>query len=387
VIAIDLSPLLLDPRRGVARALHYLLEGLHRVRDASVRIEGFAPPERPGGEPTLAAGRGLDEVHRIGPSPVRPAAWRRALAEAIAARGAAVLLSPWARFPRTRVPVVAWIHEVPFARLGALEGRLRTFRHRRALARAAQEAAALVTPSQAVLADLLRLHPDVLPRAHVVPHGFDVDGWRCAAGLDTLMPSRVGLVPVPREVAARALGVDVTQEPDGGTALLLGTGRGAGGSRKKGVDVFLRAFAEGPIGEVEPTIVGAAPEAGEDVMTFPDADDYMVGLLIRSARVVVVPSRSEGFGFPVLEGFAAGVPVVASSAGALPEVSGGAARLVPPGDADALREAIARVATDEDLRARMIEDGRKRAQEFPVTAMARGWLRVLTKVGGIPWRG
>jgi alpha-1,3-rhamnosyl/mannosyltransferase len=64
------------------------------------------------------------------------------------------------------------------------------------------------------------------------------------------------------------------------------------------------------------------------------------------ARVLVLPSLDEGFGLPVLEAMSAGIPVVASNRGAIPEVTDGAADLIEPDDADALAVALERVLTD-----------------------------------------
>jgi glycosyltransferase involved in cell wall biosynthesis len=390
VIAIDLSPLVLDPRRGVSRALQYLLRGLATAPRGSPIVLGLLPVASLDDATQVWTWGRFDSVRILG-IPPRPRARRhRALTEALEQSGAKVMLSPWAAFPRTRVPVVAWIHEVPFARKGALEGGLRTLRHRRALARAVDRAAALVTPSEAVRSDLLHLHPDADRRTFVVPHGYELAPTRVETTTIELFgrTQTVELEYGPGPGSLGALAGDrpsVASEPP--YALMVGTGHLAGGHRKKGLDVFLEAFAAGTVGGLAPVVVGTTPALPLHVRVVREPGDDALSTLVAQARVVVVPSRSEGFGYPMLEGFAAGVPVVASAAGALPEVSGGAARLVPPGDADALREAIERVATDEDLRARMIKDGKKRAQEFPVAAMARGWLRVLTKVGGIPWHG
>ena len=82
------------------------------------------------------------------------------------------------------------------------------------------------------------------------------------------------------------------------------------------------------------------------------------------ARVFAFPSLDEGFGMPVLEAMAAGVPVVASNRSALPEVCGDAALLVDPEDSDALYGALARLCSDEHLTQSLIERGRRRAAEF-----------------------
>lgn len=86
--------------------------------------------------------------------------------------------------------------------------------------------------------------------------------------------------------------------------------------------------------------------------------------LITAARVLALPSLDEGFGLPVVEGFAAGTPVLASDRGALPGTAGGAAELVDPEDEAAIAAGLLRLLLDEELRARRIEAGRLRALDF-----------------------
>jgi glycosyltransferase involved in cell wall biosynthesis len=93
------------------------------------------------------------------------------------------------------------------------------------------------------------------------------------------------------------------------------------------------------------------------------APDDRLGLL-RGASVVAYPSVYEGFGLVPLEAMGVGVPVVATSAGAIPEVVGEAAALVPPGDPDALAGALARVLDDTDLRARLVAAGAERVARY-----------------------
>jgi glycosyltransferase involved in cell wall biosynthesis len=69
---------------------------------------------------------------------------------------------------------------------------------------------------------------------------------------------------------------------------------------------------------------------------------------------------------------AAGVPVVTTTAGALPEVVGDAAILVEPGDSDALGAALERVLTDEDERVALVKRGLERASMFTWEACAKG---------------
>lgn len=85
-----------------------------------------------------------------------------------------------------------------------------------------------------------------------------------------------------------------------------------------------------------------------------------------ASEIAVVPSLYEGFGFPAGEAMSCGVPLISSSGGALPEVTGkdGEASIhVPPGDADALAVAIRKLLQDEQLRKRLGEAGRRRVEQ------------------------
>jgi alpha-1,3-rhamnosyl/mannosyltransferase len=92
--------------------------------------------------------------------------------------------------------------------------------------------------------------------------------------------------------------------------------------------------------------------------------------LYQMAHAVLFPSLDEGFGLPVLEAFAAGTPVVASNAGAIPEVSGDAALLCAPRDAEALARNLLRLLTDGALRERQVAAGRARAALYTWSSSA-----------------
>ena len=86
--------------------------------------------------------------------------------------------------------------------------------------------------------------------------------------------------------------------------------------------------------------------------------------LYGGARALVLPSLDEGFGLPVLEAMSAGVPVIASNRGSLPEVIGDAGVLLDPLDAAAWAAAIERVASDTEWATRLACAGLERATAF-----------------------
>jgi len=86
--------------------------------------------------------------------------------------------------------------------------------------------------------------------------------------------------------------------------------------------------------------------------------------LYAAASMLVVPSFDEGFGMPALEAMTLGLPVVAANRGALPEVTGEAARLVDPGDDEAIAEGMRQVLADVDGTRARIEVGFARAAAY-----------------------
>ncbi len=127
--------------------------------------------------------------------------------------------------------------------------------------------------------------------------------------------------------------------------------------------------------DVELVVVGRPREDGPALRTIQrlgldDAVRFVSGLteyelvdLFGSASVGVVPSLYEGFSLPAIELMSCGTPLVATTAGALPEVVGDAALAVPPGDPEALAAAIGRLLDDPDLAARLGAAGRARVLE------------------------
>jgi glycosyltransferase involved in cell wall biosynthesis len=153
---------------------------------------------------------------------------------------------------------------------------------------------------------------------------------------------------------------------------------------------LVRAFGvvAGDVPDVQLVLAGADASATDDVLRAIEAlpvaartrvvrlgavDDAIRSTLLRGATALAYPSSDEGFGFPVLEAMAAGVPVVATRTGGVPETAGDAALLVDVDDDIAtLAAALRSLLTDDALRATLVERGRVRAGTFGWDAHARG---------------
>ncbi len=98
--------------------------------------------------------------------------------------------------------------------------------------------------------------------------------------------------------------------------------------------------------------------------------------LYQSASVMLFPSLEEGFGLPVLEAMANGLPVVASRTASLPEVGGDAALYVDPHDPRDIAEKVRCAVEDAEMREKMIQQGLARAQEFSWKRVAEATLQV-----------
>jgi glycosyltransferase involved in cell wall biosynthesis len=102
----------------------------------------------------------------------------------------------------------------------------------------------------------------------------------------------------------------------------------------------------------------------QDIQVLGYVPDSELEELYQRAAIFAFPSLDEGFGMPVLDAMARGVPVLTSNVSAMPEVAGDAAILVDPRDTGSIAEGLRRLADDTDLRERLIQAGLTRVQNF-----------------------
>jgi alpha-1,3-rhamnosyl/mannosyltransferase len=106
-------------------------------------------------------------------------------------------------------------------------------------------------------------------------------------------------------------------------------------------------------------------------------------VIYAGARLFVYPSRYEGFGLPVVEALASGVPVITSSVSCLPEIAGDAADLVHPDDIDGLRNSMNRLLEDEGHRVELRARGIQRAKRFSWQRCAEETVAIYRRVTGV----
>jgi glycosyltransferase involved in cell wall biosynthesis len=363
-VAVDGTPLL-GNRTGVGHVTAELLRSLATRPD--IAPVAYAVTWRGRAELQRALPRGVDSATALFPARLTRELWPRIPFPRVEWWTGPVDVVHGTNFvgPPARAPVIVTVHDLTFARFPEL-----------------------------CTADALR-YPQLIERAidrgatiHVVSD-FVGDEVRAEFGLPETRVVRV----------YPGLGVAPGGDPSRGRA-------SAGRDRyvlalgaiepRKNLPVLVRAFDQLAARDPEVALVVAGPD-GWGVREFDAAcaaarhherihrlgyvTDEARRDLLAGASVFAYPSIYEGFGHPPLEAMTNGVPVVASRAGALPEVLGDAARLVDPHDERALADALAVLLTDDRERAELVERGKTRAATFAWELAGDEFVRMYRSVG------
>jgi glycosyltransferase involved in cell wall biosynthesis len=267
--------------------------------------------------------------------------------------------------PGRRQALVVTVHDVAFRLFPQMYPPAWRTLFRMGLRRASRHADAIITVSRHTATDLARLTRVDPKRVHVVPSAIALP-----AGQSDPEPALRRLkVPRPYLLFAGTL------EPRKNLVRLVRA------YRRAALRVPHALVLAGPLGwrsqrlHRELAIPGRGRVMLTGRVTAPELD-----ALYRGADAFCYPSLYEGFGLPVLEAMARGVPVVTSTASSLPEVAGDAAILVDPRSVRDLAEAIEQALTDREEAERLGTIGRDRAARFTWDRTARQTLGVYEAV-------
>ncbi|HEY2813999.1 MAG TPA: glycosyltransferase family 1 protein [Acidimicrobiales bacterium] len=251
---------------------------------------------------------------------------------------------------------LATVHDLTCVRYPALCTR-DTLQYPDLIRRALQRGAHIHAVSQFVADEVTDVFGVAAERVHVVANGVDPSHHGdAAAGRARVAAERyvlaLGTIEPRKDFPLLVAAFDALAASDGDVHLVVA------GQDGWGAEAFTRAMNEAK---------------HRDRIVRPGwVDDRARADLLAGASAFAYPSIYEGFGLAPLEAMAAGTPVVATRAGALPEVLGDSATLVEPGDADALASALHDVLDDGPERARLIDAGRARAEHYSWDACGEG---------------
>lgn len=232
----------------------------------------------------------------------------------------------------------------------------------------------IVTTSQATAADAIGHYGVAAERITVVPLGVDPVLFRRLSG-----PEIAAFLERYRIPGRFLLAMDVYNPRKNFAAVLE-----AFAALPRGLRESLQLIGLGrprnTAGELDPLAIARSLGVADRLVLPGDAlADDLVGLY-SGAEAFVYPSVYEGFGMPVLEAMACGCPVITGDSSSLPEVAGGAALLVDPGDPVALCAAMQKVLGDSGERELLVAAGSARAAALTWDATAAGMLAVFDEV-------
>jgi glycosyltransferase involved in cell wall biosynthesis len=262
---------------------------------------------------------------------------------------------------RAPCPVVLTVHDLIGMMLPAHLPTVSRIYWSRWLPRSVRWADRIIAPSEYTKSDVVRLlavpperitvvHEGVSSRFRRVDDAARLAGVRARYGLDAPFILYVGTVEPRKGIKTLVSAFECIAQGVSHDLVIAG-GKGWG----------MDAFVAG----VRLSVFGSRIRFTDYV-----SDDDLVALYTM-ADLFVLPSDYEGFGLPVLEAMACGVPAIVTTSSSLPEVAGAAACLVPPGDPTVLAGEIERVLADKALRAAMSERGLRRAAQFTWQEAAR----------------
>jgi glycosyltransferase involved in cell wall biosynthesis len=352
-VAVHAGQLLQPVPGGIGR---YEIALLRHLPEFGVEPIAFAAGDRPRGVADRVPWIDLGAPH----GSVRYELWHR-LRRPLVRIEADVVHAPSLAIPPVRDhPLVVTVHDIAFRRLPEVTTKRGIAFHTRGLTLARRHASLVIVPSSFTCHELER-EGFVRDRIAVIPFGVDppaprdpdeIDRAVARAGVRPPYVLTVGTIEPRKDIGTIVQAVDRLRRTRPDLTLVVTGPRGWGEVHR-----LDRSFVR---------VIGAQPWSVLDA-------------LYRQADVFCLASLYEGFGLPVVEALARGVPTVATTGSALEEVVQGAGALFAPGDVDACAAQLGRMHDDPEFRIELGRAGVARAAELNWSRSAEGHSRAYAR--------
>jgi glycosyltransferase involved in cell wall biosynthesis len=241
--------------------------------------------------------------------------------------------------------------------------------HRYAIRFAKQFATHILTPSEFTRQDLHKKYGVPLAKITTVHHGFDSAEYRPAEKGETSPEKEpyfyyIGRLEYKKNISRMLQAFAAFKTESGLPHKFILAGRQAHG-----------------YAEIQKTYDGLPSEIKKNIVFLGYTEQAKATRYLRHAEALVFTTLFEGFGFPVLEAFASGTPVITSNTTCLPEIAGEAALLVDPLSIESIAAAMIKLANNKGERQRLRAAGDKQYRQFSWEKAAQKTLDVFEKVG------
>jgi glycosyltransferase involved in cell wall biosynthesis len=258
--------------------------------------------------------------------------------------------------PKTHLPCVVSIHDLSIYRYPQWHPKARIARMQIAIPEAIERAKVILAISESTRTDIIEKFRIPAERVHVTLLG--VDAIYHPRRTEELLPvlSRFGLTQNAYSFFVSTI------EPRKNLLNLLAAYRALPIALRQRWPLVLAGGAGWQSDDIHDDMQRASREGWLKYLGFVEQRDLPA--LYAGARLFTYPSWYEGFGLPIAEAMASGIPVFTSNCSSMPEVADGAAMLVEPGDVSAMRQGLVQALEDESWRAHAVQRGLQRASEL-----------------------
>lgn len=274
-------------------------------------------------------------------------------------------------------PVVVTLHDLGFKYFPELYTPFERFYHNFSMDFSACHANKIIAVSQATAKDLVKFYPESASKIKVIYHGYDKEHF---------FPDKEGLIPPQIKQYQPYFYFIGRIERKKNIAFLIDVFAKFKEKTKSKVKLVLAGRPGYGFPEIKEKIENLPVTIKKDIILLGYLKEKEASLWMRNADIFLFPSLFEGFGMPLLEAMATGVPLIASNVTSIPEVVGEAGILLSPHNKEKWLASIEKILDNSHLKQKLIEKGLNRAKKFSWQKAAKETYQVIREAANKGYR-